>query len=96
MVDVQTGATREVTEVTASPNPVRANTPVMITIGGRGQCSFTVDFGDGNTQPGTGILPQQIRHNYPKAGSYVINAMADAPCSGDKATVLDVLPSRHR
>ena len=53
-----------------------------ITIHGTGECAFTVDFGDGNRDTRTAVLPDSIRHNYPAAGRYTVLVTARPPCRG--------------
>ena len=49
---------------------------------GSGRCSYSVDFGDGNSETREAALPDVVRHNYPAAGRYTVTATARPPCSG--------------
>jgi PKD repeat protein len=52
------------------------------TVQGRGQCSYVLDFGDGNNETRDAVLPDVVRHNYPAEGRYTAVATARPPCSG--------------
>jgi hypothetical protein len=88
---VEAARAARVTDVFVKPSPTRRNQPVTITIEGQGSCGVAVDFGDGNKDELSGPLPLRVTHNYPLDGAYEIVATAKAPCTGTRATVVDVL-----
>ena len=53
-----------------------------IKVTGTGECSYTLDYGDGNSEPRRAVLPDVIRHNYAAAGRYTIITTAAPPCTG--------------
>ncbi len=53
-----------------------------LTILGSGRCSYTLDFGDDNSETREGTLPDTVRHNYPAEGRYTAVVTARPPCSG--------------
>jgi hypothetical protein len=59
-----------------------------ITVTGTGQCAYTLDFGDGNTEGRNAVLPDVVRHNYPADGRYTISANPAAPCTGGARSVV--------
>ena len=59
-----------------------------ITVSGSGQCAYTLDFGDGNTEGRNAVLPDVVRHNYPADGRYTISANPVAPCTGGARSVV--------
>jgi hypothetical protein len=59
-----------------------------ITVNGTGQCAYTLDFGDGNSEGRNAILPDVVRHNYPAEGQYTIAATPAAPCTGGARSVV--------
>src|SRR5207237_9513145 len=62
-----------VTSVDMTPSPALVRHPVDIAVNGRGTCSFSVDFGDGNSQVETGVLPRTVKHTYVVADYYIVN-----------------------
>jgi hypothetical protein len=68
-----------------------AEQPVNITIEGSGACrGYTLDYGDGNSEPRAATLPDRTRHVYPAPGRYVVAAIANASCTGDARASLEV------
>ncbi|MCA1651928.1 MAG: PKD domain-containing protein [Acidobacteria bacterium] len=65
-----------------APAPVDAGQPVSIAVEGTGACGYTMDYGDGNSEPRSGELPQRLRHTYNAPGTYMLIATPDAPCTG--------------
>ena len=63
---------------------------ITITIDGRGDCAGSLDFGDGTTDKAEGTLPMRRTHNYAKAGTYELRAVAAAPCRGEAALRVEV------
>ena len=64
---------------------------VIITLVGAGSCSYTIDYGDGQSEKRpTAMLPDRLRHSYPEDGEYVVVATPDPPCEGVARARLDV------
>lgn len=72
----------EITGLGFTPRPGVARQPVAINVTGRGACTFTVTFGDGNQQEVTGEFPQRITHVYAVAQTYTVIVAPVAPCAG--------------
>ena len=75
----------EVTVPPEGPPTMRA-----LRILGTGQCAYTVDFGDGNSDRREGNLPDVVRHNYPAGGRYTAIVTAGAPCTGERRATFTV------
>lgn len=73
----QTITAIDVEMAAGEPSSVRS-----ITIRGSGRCSYTLDYGDGNSDTREAALPDVVRHTYPADGRYTIVATARPPCSG--------------
>jgi len=71
-----------ITSVDITPSPAAVRRPVEIAVKGAGSCSFSVDFGDGNSSERTGALPQTVTHTYTIADSYVVIVRPVPPCAG--------------
>jgi hypothetical protein len=61
-----------------------------LTVLGSGHCSYTVDFGDGNSDTREGTLPAVVRHNYPAEGRYTAIVTARPPCSGERRATFTI------
>ena len=68
---------------------------VFISLVGSGACTYTLDYGDGNTEKRTAELPDRVKHNYPGDGEYLVVATPDAPCEGVARAKLDVRAIRQ-
>jgi len=75
-----------------SPSPAIVRQPVTLAIDGQGPCSFVVEYGDGNQQDFTGVLPKRIEHTYSVPGTYRVIVGPVAPCTGKFTDTLNVLP----
>jgi hypothetical protein len=75
---------------------VRRGSPGLraITVNGSGECAYTIDYGDGNSEPRRAALPDVIRHNYPADGQYTITTTATPPCTGSVRSIVVVSGSR--
>ena len=62
----------------------------IIEVGGRGRCSYAIDYGDGSSDTRSTTLPDTLRHNYPKAGRYTIVASAQPPCFGTQRATIEI------
>ncbi len=84
-----------ITSVEMMPTPAIVRRPVEIRVNGRSTCSFSVDFGEGNSQEETGALPRTVKHTYNVAGTYVVIVRPVPPCTGrftQKLTVVTEPP----
>lgn len=80
-----------ITTVQFAPSPAIVRQPVTIAVDGHGPCSFVVEYGDGNRQDFSGVLPKRIEHTYAVAGTYRVIVGPVAPCTGKFTEPLDVL-----
>jgi len=71
-----------ITSLGIEPRPGRAREAVTFTIDGVGTCTYSLDFGDGNTEERTKRLPDRVTHVYPAVGDYPILLRAGSGCSG--------------
>ena len=55
---------------------------MLISVVGTGQCSYTIDFGDGKSESRNTKLPDRLQHTYPGDGEYDVVATPQAPCEG--------------
>ena len=55
---------------------------MIISVLGDGQCSYTIDFGDGKSETRTAKLPDRLQHTYPGDGEYDVVATPQPPCQG--------------
>ena len=55
---------------------------MVITLLGAGQCTYTIDFGDGKSETRTARLPDRLQHTYPGDGEYDVVATPQQPCQG--------------
>ncbi len=76
--------------LTFSPDVGRPGEPVTIVVDGTGVCTYTLDFGDGRTEPRSRELPDRVGHVYRTGGAYTVVAAAEAPCAGSVKARLDV------
>ena len=79
-----------ITRVTARPTPAAARQPVRLTIDGFGTCSFTIDYGDGNSDSRSMPLPASLRHVYSAPDFYTVVVTPDEPCLGWGRVSIDV------
>lgn len=68
---------------------------IRIAILGSGQCTYTIDFGDGTTDRRTATLPDKFEHTFKADGEYTVVATPDAPCEGVARARLDVRPIKQ-
>jgi hypothetical protein len=55
---------------------------MIISLLGAGQCTYTIDFGDGKSETRTAKLPDRLQHTYPADGEYDVVATPQPPCQG--------------
>ena len=82
--------TRGIWRLSIEPGPASDALEIIATVEGRGSCSVSLDFGDGNRQKLEGTLPLKTTHTYQKAGTYELRATAADPCRGDIRMSVDV------
>ena len=75
-----------------SPLPAVVRQPVTMAIDGHGPCAFVVEYGDGNKQDFSGILPKTVTHAYGSPGTYRVIVGPVAPCTGKFTETLEVAP----
>lgn len=81
----------QITAVNMRPVPGKTREPVTISVEGSGSCAYEVQFGDGNAQEFTGVLPQQFGHTYARAGTYTVIVKPAPPCTGKFTQQLPVV-----
>jgi len=64
------------------PSPGRVREPVSFTIDGVGTCTYTVDFGDGNSEDRNKRLADHVTHVYNAPGAYEVIVRASSECRG--------------
>jgi hypothetical protein len=82
--------TRGIWGLNVEPGPDTPNAEMIITISGRGECSVTMDYGDGTVDKITSTLPATQNHKYGKAGTYELKAVAALPCRGEAALKVEI------
>ena len=81
-LDVGVRQPQRISAIDVTVPPGGAGSVRSINVVGSGACSYTLDFGDGNSETREATLPDVVRHNYPAQGRYTIVATARPPCSG--------------
>ena len=76
--------------IAAEPGPSTESLELIVTIRGQGQCSVTLDLGDGNSQKFDVMLPTTRTHKYANAGSYTLKATTVDPCRGQAEIRVDI------
>jgi hypothetical protein len=71
-------------------SPASDDGGIGITILGSGQCTYTIDFGDGTTDRRTATLPDKLQHTFKADGEYTVVATPEAPCEGVARARLDI------
>jgi plastocyanin len=86
-----------ITRVTAGPTPAASRQPVNLLVDGSGACSFTIDYGDGNSDSKSMALPASFTHVYSAPGTYtVVVTPAEPPCSGSGRVTFEVVRQPRR
>lgn len=75
-------AAPRISSLTLRRNPAAAAATVTIRVAGTGECTYALDYGDGNSERRSAALPDRVQHVYPSAGTFVVVATAQAPCEG--------------
>lgn len=84
-----------ITRIEFRPVPEAEGSGIIISLLGSGSCSYTVDFGDGQSERRTAELPDQFRHAYQADHEYLITATPVAPCKGSARARLDIRAIRR-
>ena len=79
-----------VTRIEFSPVPEGEGNGILISLLGSGQCTYTMDYGDGKTERRTAALPDRMKHEYAPDREYLVVATPDAPCEGVARAQLDI------
>jgi hypothetical protein len=79
-----------ITRIEFSPVPEEDGGGILISLLGSGQCTYTMDYGDGKTERRTAALPDRMRHDYAPDKQYMVVATPDAPCEGVARAQLDI------
>lgn len=89
VVDTIVSAAR-VSRILLSPTAANVGQQVSITVEGTGNCAYTIDYGDGNTEARVRDLPDRLQHVYPAGGTYTVAAVSERPCTGLARSTLEV------
>ncbi len=84
-----------ITRIEFRPVPEKEGTGIIISLLGSGSCTYTVDFGDGQSERRTSELPDQFRHAYQADSEYLLTATPVAPCEGKARAKLDIRAIRR-
>ncbi|MEO8075775.1 MAG: hypothetical protein ABI818_05550 [Acidobacteriota bacterium] len=99
-IEVRRGAASaspRLARIVVSPATVDPGQTVTITVEGAGACQgYTLDYGDGNSEPRSATLPDRAEHVYRVAGRYILSAAGSGSCAGEVRAPLDVRGRRQR
>lgn len=79
-----------ITRIEFSPAPEQDGGGIVISLLGSGECTYTIDYGDGKTERRTATLPDRIRHAYAADSEYTVVATPVAPCEGVARARIDI------
>jgi hypothetical protein len=79
----------------AEAGPDKENAEMLVTITGRGECTVTMDFGDGTIDKISATLPATRSHKYGKPGVYELKALAEPPCRGEAGLRVEISAFRQ-
>ena len=83
-------APAQITRIEFRPAPPDQGAGVIISLLGSGQCSYTIDFGDGEKERRTADLPDRMRHVYAPDKVYDVVATPEPPCEGTARARIDI------
>lgn len=63
---------------------------VAIVVDGVGTCAYRIEYGDGNHEDRTRVLPDRVQHVYNARDSYVIAVTASGTCEGRAERTVDI------
>ena len=78
-----------ITRIEFSPGPYEDGR-IVISIIGSGECTYTIDYGDGTTERRSVTLPDRLEHGYGADREYMVVATPTAPCEGVARARLDI------
>jgi hypothetical protein len=81
---------RGVWGLSAEAGPDTQNAEMLVTINGRGECTVTMDYGDGTIDKVSATLPATRSHKYGKPGVYELKATAELPCRGEAGLKVEI------
>jgi hypothetical protein len=79
-----------ITRIDFRPATVEEGGGILISLAGSGRCTYTIDFGDGQSEQRTANLPDQLRHQFAADKAYDVVATPEAPCEGVARARIDV------
>ncbi len=71
-----------ITRIEFRPATPAEGAGIVISLLGSGRCTYSIDYGDGKSEPRTAQLPDRVQHAYAGDGEYVVVATPEAPCEG--------------
>jgi hypothetical protein len=89
-VTAATQTVPRITRIEFSPVPDDEGGGILISLLGSGECTYTMDYGDGKTERRTATLPDRMRHGYAPDAQYTVVATPEAPCEGVARAQLDI------
>lgn len=79
-----------ITRIEFRPATAEEGSGIVIGLLGTGRCTYTIDYGDGQSERRTANLPDQVRHAYAADNEYEVTATPEAPCEGVARAKIDV------
>lgn len=79
-----------ITRIEFRPATVEEGGGIHIALLGSGRCTYTIDYGDGQTEKRTDDLPAHMRHAYAADRAYDVVATPEAPCEGVARARIDI------
>lgn len=89
-VEVAAQEQPRITRIDFRPATVEEGGGIAITLVGSGRCTYTIDFGNGQSERRTADLPDQLRHQYAADRAYDVVAKPEPPCEGVARARIDV------
>ncbi len=74
---------RGIWSLSGEPGPATDALELLVTVHGRGDCSVTLDYGDGRNDKFDATLPTTRSHKYANPGTYELRATTIEPCRGE-------------
>ena len=79
-----------ITRIDFRPATVEEGGGILIALQGKGHCTYTIDFGDGQSERRTADLPDNLRHHYAPDRAYDVVAKPEPPCEGVARARIDI------
>ncbi len=79
-----------ITRIDFRPATVEEGGGILIALRGTGHCTYTIDFGDGQSERRTADLPDNLRHQYAPDKAYDVVATPEPPCEGVVRARIDI------